>query len=52
MTARTTGLNVFRTAKPVTSHCRGPLHPMTEADKHFWEWREGKKPRAEWYGKK
>ena len=45
-----TGLNIHRTAKPVTSHLRGPILPMRQEDEIAWRLTRERHPK--WYGRK
>lgn len=47
-----TGLNIYRTAKPVTSWLQGRIYPMRQEDAYFWQRRDEQKPRCYGFGRK
>ncbi len=47
-----TYLRFITNDKPMAAETRGPLLPMREEDKVFWDWRALRTPECEGFGKR
>lgn len=47
-----TYLRILATTNPIAAETRGPIHPMRDEDRIFWDWREARRPQCEGFGKR